>query len=141
MPTVAGARSLDGTVNWASIEDDLDIVRRTQANLLVIGPDYFVTDVIRRVIVDLPANFVSPCKSGQFPLSLQMLPPGTLVLRDIDELGADSQALLFDWLDTASADRQIVCTASELLLPLVHAGAFDHRLYYRLNTFSIRLGQ
>ena len=61
------------------------------------------------------------------------------MFRDIDELDADGQALLFDWLESASAERQIVCTASDSLLPLVNAGAFDPGLYYRLNTVSIRL--
>ena len=135
---MAGHHGPDETIDWSSIEIDLDVVLRTKANLLVIGPEYFVTNVIRRILVDLPANFVSPCAAGRLPLSLQLLPPGTLVFRDIDELDADGQALLFDWLESASADRQIVCTATSLL-PLVNAGAFDPRLYYRLNTVSIGL--
>jgi hypothetical protein len=60
-----------------------------------------------------------------------------MVLRDVDELDADGQLLLFDWLERA--ERQIVSTVSFPLLPLVDAGAFHQGLYYRLNTVSIRL--
>ena len=138
-PRDAGKRGPDETVDWASVEDDLEIVRRTNANLLVIGPESMVMDVISRVIAHLPANIVSPCEAGRLPLSLLLLPPGAVVFRDIQELDADGQALLFDWLESGSAGRQIICTASPFLLPLVHAGAFDLRLFYRLNTVSLTL--
>lgn len=139
-PREAGDRHPDETVDWASVEDDLEVVRRTKANLLVIGPECLVMDVISRVIAHLPANIVGPCEAGRLPLSLLLLPPGAVVFRDVDKLDADGQALLFDWLEHASAERQIICTASPLLLPLVHAGAFDRRLFYRLNTVSLTLG-
>ena len=126
--------------DWASVEDDLDIVADTKANLLVIGPECPVMNVIRRVIADVPASIVIPCQAGRLPLSRSSLPPGTLVFRDVDSLDADGQALLFDWLESAGAERQIVSTAAAPLLPLVDAGAFDSRLYYRLNTIYIRLG-
>jgi hypothetical protein len=129
------------SVDWASVEDDLDVVRDTDVNVLVTGPECLVTKVIRRVIADVPASIVIPCEAGRLPLSRQSLPPGTLVFRDIDALDADGQALLFDWLESPSAERQIVSTASAPLLPLVNAGAFDPGLYYRLNTVYIRLGQ
>ena len=136
----AGDCGADETVNWASVEDDLEIVRRTNANLLIIGPECLVMNVISRVIADRPANIISPCEAGRLPLSLLMLPPGAVVFRDIHALDADGQALLFDWLETANAERQIICTASAVLMPLVHAGVFDCRLFYRLNTVSLTLG-
>jgi hypothetical protein len=127
-------------VDWASVEDDLEVVFRTKANLLVIGPEILVMDIITRVIAHLPANIVSPCDAGRLPLSLLLLPPGAVVIRDLHKLDADGQAVLFEWLERASAERQIICTASALLLPRVHAGAFDPRLFYRLNTISLTLG-
>jgi hypothetical protein len=128
-------------IDWRSVEDDLDIVRRTGANLLVTGPESLVMNVISRVIADRSANIVNPSDAGRLPLSLLLLPPGAVVFRDIHRLDGDGQALLFGWLESARADRQIICTASAFLLPLLDAGAFDRRLYYRLNTVSIRLGQ
>lgn len=136
----SGECAPEETVDWASVEDDLEVVRRTKANLLVIGPEGLVMDVISRVIAHLPANIVGPCEAGRLPLSLLLLPPGAVVFRDVHQLDADGQALLFDWLENASAERQIICTASPFLLPLVHAGAFDRRLFYRLNTVSLTLG-
>ena len=138
-PRVAGDRGLDELIDWASIEDDLEIVRRTKANLLVIGPECLVMNVITRVIADLPANIVSPCEAGRLPLSLLLLPLGAVVLRNLHRLNADGQVSLSDWLESATSERQIVCTASTFLLPLVDAGTFDRGLFYRLNTVSIRL--
>ena len=138
-PRAAERCGADETVDWASVEDDLDVVRYTDVNVLVTGPECLVTKVIRRVIADVPASIVIPCQAGRLPLSRSSLPPGTLVFRDVDALDADGQALLFDWLETTSAERQIVSTAAAPLLPLVNAGAFDPELYYRLNTVYIKL--
>ena len=137
----AGDRSPDETAQWASVENELAVIRDTTANLLVIGPEHLVMNVIRRVVADAPATIVIPCEAGRVPLSRLSLPPGTLVFLDVDALDTDGQALLLDWLESASADRQIVSTASASLMPLVDAGAFDRELYYRLNTVYIRLGQ
>lgn len=139
-PRAAGDRGPVETVDWASVEDDLDVVRHTRVNLLVTGPQWLVMKVIRRIIADAPASIVVPCEAGRLPLSRQSLPPGTLVFRDVDALDADGQALLFYWLENASGERRIVTTASAPLLPLVTAGAFDGGLYYRLNTVYIQLG-
>jgi hypothetical protein len=138
-PRQAGNRGPGETIDWASVEDDLEIVRRTNANLLVIGPEYLVMDVVSRVIAHLPANILSPCDAGRLPLSLRLLPPGAVVFRDIHQLDAGGQALLFDWLENGRGDRQIICTATPFLLTLVHAGAFDLTLFYRLNTVSLIL--
>jgi hypothetical protein len=139
-PRLARERGLNETIDWTSVERDLEVVRDTEANLLVIGPDPLVMQIIRRVIADLPASIVIACEAGRLPLARRSLPPGTLVFRDVDALDGDGQALLFDWMETASAGRQIVSTASTSLLPLVNAGVFDAGLYYRLNTVHIRLG-
>jgi len=126
---------------WASVEDDLDFIRDTGANLLIIGPEHLVMNVIRLVVADAPASIVIPCEAGRLPLSRASLPSGTLVFLDIDALDADGQAFLLEWLESAGAGRQIVSTASDSLLTMINAGAFDPLLYYRLNTVCIRLGE
>ncbi len=136
----AADRRPDDGIDWALVDDDLDAVRHSKVNLLLIGPECLVMNVIRRAIADVPATIVIPCETGRLPLSHRSLPPGTLVLRDVDALDAAGQAFVFDWLEGASSERQIVSTASTSLLPLVDAGVFDRRLYYRLNTVYIRLG-
>lgn len=128
-------------VDWASVEEDLEIVRRTKANLLVTGPEGLVMQIVRRVIADAPALIGVPCEPGRLPLSLLPLPPVPVVLRDIDALDASSQVLLLDWLENHAGGRSIISTASASLLPLVETGLFDRRLYYRVNTVYIKLDQ
>jgi hypothetical protein len=140
-PCGGGERGPDETVDWASVDDDLDVAHDTGANMLVIGPEWLVTKVVRRLIADVPASIVIPCEAGRLPLSRLSLPSGTLVFRDVDALDPDGQAMLSDWLERAGANRQVVSTASASLLPLVDAGTFDSALYYRLNTVYIGLGQ
>ena len=129
----------EGAEAWASVEDALDIVRRTRANLLVVGPEAMVMDVVCWVIADVPASIVTPCDGGRIRLPERALPHSTLVLRDIDQLDVEGQASLFAWLEKTGGDQQVVSTASELLPSLVNEGSFDRGLYYRLNTIYIRL--
>ena len=130
----------DESIDWASVQEDLDIVCRTRANLLIIGPPRLTMNVVRQVIADVPATIVSPAGAGRLALPRLPLSPGIIVFRDIDALDPDNQASLFDWLEHPATERQIVCTASGPVLPLINAGAFDRELYYRLNTVSIRVG-
>jgi hypothetical protein len=127
------------TVDWAAVEDALDLVSDTKANLLVIGPESLVIDVIRWVVADAPACIVTPCEGGRLRLPHLSRSRGILVFRDIDELDPEGQASLYEWLGSGSGERQIVCTASPLLPSLVTTGEFDSGLYYRLNTICIRL--
>ena len=128
------------TDDWAAVEEDLDLVRNTRANLLVIGPESLVMDVVRWVIADVPASIIIGAgEAGRLRLSHLSLRGSILVLRDLDELDADGQATLYQWLDGTRGEHQIVCTASPLLLTLLNTGEFDRRLYYRLNTICIRL--
>jgi hypothetical protein len=133
-------REAETGVDWASVEDALDIVRSTKSNLLVIGPDWLVADVVRWVIADAPYSIiVSPREAGRLPAL--PLPGCTLVLRDIDELDANGQAALCTWLERANGEQQIVCTASGLLPSLIRSGEFDSQLYYRLNIVCINLSE
>ena len=133
-------REPDVAVDWTSVEHDLDIVRSTRSNLVIIGPDLLVTDVLRRVIAAAQYSIIVSASDPR-PLRLPAVPlPGaTLVLRDIDELDDDDQADLLDWLERANGEQQIVCTGSGLLLSQLKSGAFDPRLYYRLNSVCINL--
>ena len=128
------------TTDWASVEADLDLVRHTRANLLVIGPDRLMPDVIRAVVGPTPAIIVNPAEWERLALSHLWLWSGTLVFRNIDALDAEGQTVLSAWLERGSPERQIVSMAGKPLMPLVAAGAFDQRLYYRLNTVFISLG-
>jgi hypothetical protein len=139
--TSAGGSSSPVTVDWTSVDEDLEIVRRSKANLLVTGPEDLVMQVIRRVVDANPALIGIPCEAGRIPLSPLPLPPVPVVFRDIDVLDATAQGLLLEWLDQIAGERPIVSTASASLLPLVNAGVFNRRLYYRVNTVYIKLDQ
>jgi hypothetical protein len=125
------------TIDWASVDDDVEIALANTANLLITGPELLVMKVMLRVMAGAPAGIVIPCEVGRLPLSPLPLPPGSVVFRDIDALDVDGQALLLLWLESVGAGRLVVSTASTSLLPLVTSGAFDSRLFYRLNTVHI----
>lgn len=133
-------REPEVAVDWTSVEHDLAIVRSTGSNLVIIGPELLVTEVLRCVIAAAQYSvIVSACDSRPLRLPAVPLSGATLVLRDIDELDADDQADLLEWLERASGEQQIVCTGSGLLLSQLKSGAFDPRLYYRLNSVCINL--
>jgi hypothetical protein len=64
---------------------------------------------------------------------------GTLVIRDVDTLDRSQQEQLFDWLDHYAGRLQVVSVTETSLFPLVAAGAFLEKLYYRLNVVCLPL--
>src|SRR5262245_39296665 len=60
--------------------------------------------------------------------------PGMRLLYDVSLMSAGEQLALANWIDTVGPGTQIVSISSEPLWPLVGAGRFLERLYYRLNT-------
>lgn len=127
----------DVTVDWLSIEEDLDIVRHTKANLLLIGPDWLVTELARRIIADVVNSIIDVTGERRPPHPSRLPRRDAVLLRDIHKLDADGQAALFEGLESMNGQPQIVCTASPSLPALVASGRFDARLYYRLNTVCI----
>lgn len=59
---------------------------------------------------------------------------GTVVLHDVEHLGAADQQRLLQWLEEAPQRPQVISTSSRALYPLVCAGRFSESLYYRLNS-------
>ena len=130
----------DVTVDWKAIEEDLAIVRHTRANLLLMGPEWLVTELARRLVADAVNRiFDGSCNVRQPGRPSPMRSHDTVVLRDIHKLDADGQAALLDTLEATTGEQQIICTASASLPALVASGRFDARLYYRLNTVCIDL--
>jgi hypothetical protein len=137
-PLAASDLRADDIEGSPSVDEDLDFARTTRSNLLVVGPDSLVMSIVRRMIADANGHLVIPCRHGSLSFARLATQP-TIILRDVDALDADGQRVLFEWLDEAGAERQIVSTASAPLLPRVDGGVFDRGLYYRLNTVYIRL--
>jgi hypothetical protein len=123
-------------------------------NLLVVGPDHAVDEVIVALKRDARRDGENPAPTGigsgdgafvsmWGPGSPFVLPSpasaGTMILRDVDTLVHDDQQTLVTWLEQAAGRVQVVSTASSSLMPLVEAGVFMQTLYYRLNTIYMDL--
>src|SRR5687767_5788507 len=52
-------------------------------------------------------------EAGRLRLSHLSLRGSILVLRDLDELGPEGQASLYEWLDGTRGEHQIVCRSEE----------------------------
>ncbi len=115
------------------------MARATNTNVLVVGPDPLVKNVLNLVVPDARRDKAVHCQGGRLQLPQVSPQPAMVVVRDVDSLTPAEQRKLLDWLEAASTRTQVVSTASVPLLPLVQAHAFNDTLYYRLNTIYIDL--
>jgi hypothetical protein len=126
---------------WALVHSDLNLARTTRANLLLVGTEGLVLNLVSVLVPDLSPGLTSRRRNRRL-----LLPPASsrvaaVVIRDVDALTPEDQLGLFNWLDAAKNGTQVVSTASAPLLPLVETGAFNAALYYRLNTVYINLSE
>jgi hypothetical protein len=124
-----------------SAAKDLKMAQATHTNVLVVGPNPVVKNVLNLVAPDARWDTAVQCQGGRLQLPLVSSRPTLLVVYDVDALTAAEQRTLLDWLEAASTRTQVVSTASVPLLPLVQAHAFNDTLYYRLNTIYIDLSE
>ena len=129
----------DDSSDWFTVYRDLDLARINKANLLVVGTERLVLSLVGSLIADVKSDCMIQCRDGQLRLPRTSSQSGIVVLRDVDALKREEQRRFRDWLDSASKRVQVVSTASEPLLGLVAARAFDAVLYYRLNAVYIDL--
>jgi hypothetical protein len=117
-------------------QEELSLVGMPRVNLLLVGSDGVVQQVLNTVLssVDQPID-------SWFPGEKLVLPPadqaGTIVLHEVGKLGIQEQIQMLEWLGRAMGRAQVVSTTSASLLPRVQAGAFIDTLYYRLNTICV----
>jgi hypothetical protein len=123
-----------------SIYTDLTLARVARANLLVVGPERMVTNLLGLVLGDLHTG-VTLRRNGLLHLPAAVRHAGTVVIRDADTLTMSEQLDLLQWLDSAPPRAQVISTAAQPLLPRVEAGDFSALLYYRLNTIYIDLAE
>jgi hypothetical protein len=122
--------SVDRIVEYRSLQT-------SRHNVLLEGPDAAI-DAVVAVLMPYLAEPVRAVPRG-VPLELPAEQRGTLILRDVGALSEDDQKRLIQWLDDARRPIQIVSTSSVPLFSVVARGAFDLRLYYRLNVMLLRL--
>lgn len=137
------SRPLSGTDSVAplSAAKDLKMAQATHTNVLVVGPNPIVKNVLSMVAPDARRDTAVQCQGGRLQLPQVSSRPAVLVVHDVDALTAAEQRTLLDWLEAASIRTQVVSTASVPLLPLVEAQVFNDTLYYRLNTIYIDLSE
>jgi len=118
---------------------DLDVARLRRTNLLLVGTELMVSNLI----CSLWSNFVEPIvvrrRDERLRLAPSSEPIGTMILYGVDTLTDDEQRALQDWLTVRNGRTRVVSTVSASLLPMVEACAFSDSVYYRLNTVCIDL--
>jgi hypothetical protein len=112
----------------------------TGANVLLVGPERRIQDLVSIRVRETDTGLVIRCQDGPPQLPPASPHVGSMVLRDVDFLTPREQRRLFEWLATSNR-TQVVSTASAPLLPLVEARVFNDALYYRLNTVYIDLSE
>jgi hypothetical protein len=121
-----------------SAESDLDLARRTKANLFVVGDDVVVARLITSLGPSLATPIVVRYRGERLQLSPTSPPVGTIVVYDVDTLTRDEQHTLYQWM-AGNGRTQVVSIASKFLQPMLQAGAFNEGLYYRLNVVTVDL--
>lgn len=118
---------------------DWDLARLTKANLLLVGAEQTVSNLVFAIWSILDGPILVRRRNERLVLPSAMDHIGTLVLHGIDTLSLGEQADLYDWLTGRNGRTRVVSTAPAPLLPLVRAQLFNSELYYRLNTIWIDL--
>ena len=136
--TSRSRRSADSSA-LPSAASDINIARTTRTNVLVVGPDRLLGNVLSMVAPDASHDEAIECQGGQLQLPPTASRPPTVIVHDVDVLTPADQRTLLDWLDPANGRTQVVSTSSVPLLPLVESRTFNDTLYYRLNTIYIDL--
>jgi hypothetical protein len=118
------------------LPEDCRLARAAGVNLLLVippGTNATLTDLLVSELVQ-PIITWRPGEPLVLPNGTQT---GTLILREVGALSLPDQRRLLEWLERAAGQTQVVSTTAAPLTPLVQAGAFLARLYYRLNTVCV----
>jgi hypothetical protein len=102
----------------------------TQADALIIGDRYAITQVLNHVWWTLhkPIFWIDSRRLCWLPEACE----STLILEHAHELKMSDQGRFLDWLSAGSQSPRVIATASRPLSPLVEAGAFSRSLYDRI---------
>ena len=118
-----------------STRKELHVLARLRVNLLVIGIDSVVQN-----IMDLLPALDEPIATWR-PGERLVLPPvaeaRTMILHEVGAMGHTDQQRLFKWSEQVAGRTRLVSTTDAPLFPRVQAGAFIESLYYRLNTVCV----
>ena len=119
---------------------DIELLRtlttsNRRPNLLVDCNERTATDVVDRLRHFCQVPFHQCRLPGT--LNLPSAECHTLVLHDVGRMTLTQQLALFDWLQYAGRNIQVVSITDQPLVEMVRDGYFLEGLFYRLNTISI----
>ena len=116
--------------------EDLDLVRMTRANVLILGgPRSTALQVLDEIRPHLePVMYWRAGERLRLPIASRR---GTLVLDGLDAMTLDDQSRLLEWLGDTGRATRVVSTAKASLLERIETGMFFEQLYYRLNTLCL----
>jgi len=104
--------------------------------MLLTGPGRTTDDWIHHMQPRLALPVIEvACDAGLKTTALD--DAGTVILHDVEHLRPADQQRLLRWLEDAPQRPQIISTSSCALYPLVGAGRFSEKLYYRLNSMYL----
>jgi sigma-54-interacting transcriptional regulator len=134
----ANAPRVAGSIEtFSQLPEDCRLARSAGVNLLLVIPEG--TGGFADLLMAELAGPVVAWRAGERLMLPQAGQTGTLLLHDVGALSLNDQRYLLEWLERAAGRTQVVSTTPVPLLPLVQAGTFLARLYYRLNTVCVDL--
>jgi transcriptional regulator of acetoin/glycerol metabolism len=122
---------------FSQLPEDCRLARAAGVNLLIVvpkGADRFAEMLLAELVTPVVA-----WRPGERLMLPQPAQTGTLLLHSVGSLSLHDQRYLLEWLERAAGRTQVVSTTPVALLPLVKAGTFLAKLYYRLNTVCVDL--
>ncbi len=139
--------ALPGAVPWplsdvvftSGCEVDLRLAQMVQTNILLVGPEPALSNVLAWITADGHEAVVIDRTLAGLRLPSPAPIAGPVVLRDVDTLTLEEQFACLQWLTRTGRHVRVISAASRSLLPLVEARAFSAALYYRLNTVCVHL--
>jgi len=133
----ANATQLAGSMVFSQLPEDCRLARSAGVNLLIVVPER--ANGFADLLMAELATPVVAWRPGERLMLPQPAQTGTLLLHNVGALSLLDQRYLVEWLERAAGRTQVVSTTPTALLPLVQAGTFLARLYYRLNTVCVDL--
>ena len=145
---------MTGGSNWGRLALDIHVAARTRAPVLISAPASCAENVARAIAAyssawTPPELVVCDCEEGVnlaeavARARARGIDPDqvTLLLREVHALGAAEQAEIARVVGGPDSPRvnapRIISTSSVSLFDRVRKGAFDERLFYRLNVVHI----
>jgi hypothetical protein len=116
--------------------DDWNVLQTAHPNVLLIGSDPAITGFLE-LLLPLLQPPIAHSANGAF--NLPAVPGGTLILRDVQQLGAGDQQRLSAWMSEPMRRTQVISTASCPLYPLVESKILQEGLFYSLNVIMLAL--